>query len=632
MSGRKLRVAILFGGRSAEHEISLLSARFVLESLDRDRYEPVLVGIDRDGRWLLQEEALLLSQGRDPRLVKLNAAAPETQLPAHCGPGTAKLTGVSSAAIDVVFPVLHGPMGEDGAMQGLLELAGLPYVGSGVVGSAVGMDKAVMKRLLEHAGIPVVPYRTVRRLTPLIDADFNGDDAVDASDYTVWRASPAEHGGALGLEAWRSSYGKRSTPVATTPEPGGGVLVAWLLSCAAAVSAEDRRSNAKDRRRTRQAGARAIHGGGPAVTWGIPPSNRPPMPDPTDPPPPIPATELRKSQIGWTLVYCAALVVTIAGLRAASSVFVPLLLAAFFSVNLAPPMRYLQKQMPFPAALAVVLLVLIGLFLLIPVVVGSSLQQLSGSLPQLTEQTLAFEKQLLEQLNAWELEVTSEELRAVFDPSAVTSWFGSLLNSALRLFSNGMIVLLMTAFMLTEAAWFSEKLAVIDLGSGDASRHARQVTDNVRRYVGIKTGVSLATGLCVWTGLRVLGVEYAEAWGFIAFLLNYVPTIGSIVAGVPPIFLALVQHGLGMALAVTVLYGLTNQIIGSVIEPRLQGRGLGLSPLVVFVSLLFWGWAFGPIGMLLSAPITMTVKLACEEFPETRWIAVMLGGRPRRSV
>src|ERR1700723_2285937 len=117
---RKLRVAVVFGGRSAEHEISLLSARFVVESLDRERFEPVLVGIDKSGRWLLQEEALLLGATRDPRLARLDQARPDVALAAHPAPdGAASLAigGQGTAGIDVVFPVLHGPMGEDGAVQ-----------------------------------------------------------------------------------------------------------------------------------------------------------------------------------------------------------------------------------------------------------------------------------------------------------------------------------------------------------------------------------------------------------------------------------------------------------------------------------------------------------------------------------
>jgi len=168
---KKLRVAVIFGGRSAEHEISILSARFVVSALDKDRFEPVLIGIDKDGRWLLQEEALLLCGSRDPRLARLNASMPETNLlprpaAAHEGsPAKAELVTFASddrRSIDVVFPVLHGPFGEDGTIQGMLALAGVPHVGAGVLGSAVGMDKDVMKRLLASAGLPLVEHRTIR--------------------------------------------------------------------------------------------------------------------------------------------------------------------------------------------------------------------------------------------------------------------------------------------------------------------------------------------------------------------------------------------------------------------------------------------------------------------------------------
>jgi D-alanine-D-alanine ligase len=153
---------VLFGGRSAEHEISILSARNVVEALDREKFDPVLVGIDKDGRWLVQEEAALLGQSRDPRLVRLNAEMPEATL-VQRPHGEAALERPSGPlAVDVVFPVLHGPEGEDGCVQGMLTLAGLPYVGSGVLGSAVGMDKDVMKRLLVEAGIPTPAYRVVR--------------------------------------------------------------------------------------------------------------------------------------------------------------------------------------------------------------------------------------------------------------------------------------------------------------------------------------------------------------------------------------------------------------------------------------------------------------------------------------
>jgi D-alanine-D-alanine ligase len=154
----KLRVGIIFGGQSAEHEISILSARNILAALDRSRFEPVLIGIDKRGQWLTQDEQRLLAGSRDPRLAQIEAGKPT-----HLTASMADSPVSRDARIDVAFPVLHGTFGEDGAIQGLFEIAGVPYVGAGVLGSAIGMDKDVMKRLLRDAGVAITRFQTVRR-------------------------------------------------------------------------------------------------------------------------------------------------------------------------------------------------------------------------------------------------------------------------------------------------------------------------------------------------------------------------------------------------------------------------------------------------------------------------------------
>ena len=160
MKNKRIRVGILFGGKSAEHEISLLSAKNVIDALDRDRYEPVLIGIDKSGRWVTHSPERFLLNSGDPKRVAINKA--ESQGVALVPQSEGRLTGLDSAGldqgVDVVFPILHGPLGEDGAVQGLLKLAGVPFVGAGVLGSAVGMDKDVMKRLLRDAGLPIPKF------------------------------------------------------------------------------------------------------------------------------------------------------------------------------------------------------------------------------------------------------------------------------------------------------------------------------------------------------------------------------------------------------------------------------------------------------------------------------------------
>ncbi len=201
---KRLRVAVLFGGRSAEHEISILSARNVVEALDRERFEPVLVGIDKEGRWLVQEEAGLLGQSRDPRLVRLNREMPEAHILPHQATETALQTASGPPlAVDVVFPVLHGPLGEDGCVQGLLTLAGVPFVGTGVAGSAVGMDKDLMKRLLAEAGLPIVAHRVVRAAR-WARARRTVVEELEALGATVF-VKPANMGSSVGVSRARSA-------------------------------------------------------------------------------------------------------------------------------------------------------------------------------------------------------------------------------------------------------------------------------------------------------------------------------------------------------------------------------------------------------------------------------------------
>jgi len=162
-STAKIRVGILFGGKSAEHEISLLSARNIIDAINRDQFEVILIGIDREGSWHLNESSHLLFDSQNPQLIELNVVGQ----PLSVAPGNSKkalmLASGALEGLDVVFPVLHGPMGEDGTVQGLLKLAGIPFVGSDVLGSAVGMDKDVMKRLLRDAGLPLLPWLTLNR-------------------------------------------------------------------------------------------------------------------------------------------------------------------------------------------------------------------------------------------------------------------------------------------------------------------------------------------------------------------------------------------------------------------------------------------------------------------------------------
>jgi len=199
-SNKKLRVGVILGGRSGEHEVSLMSATSVISALDTDKYEVVMIGIARDGRWLTGNVTAALQAGQEDQL------QPAALLPDPQSSGllelemsesrTASLTEV--AKLDVVFPVLHGTFGEDGTVQGLLELAGLPYVGAGVVGSAVGMDKAIFKAVMTAHNIPILPWSLVLRSDWQQDRENILDDLETALDYPMF-TKPANLGSSVGI-------------------------------------------------------------------------------------------------------------------------------------------------------------------------------------------------------------------------------------------------------------------------------------------------------------------------------------------------------------------------------------------------------------------------------------------------
>ena len=191
------------------------------------------------------------------------------------------------------------------------------------------------------------------------------------------------------------------------------------------------------------------------------------------------------------------------------------------------------------------------------------------------------------------------------------------------------IVLLIMAFMLGEVTVFPEKIRyVLGENGGDEDRFAKVVTE-VQTYLGIKTMVSAATGLVLGLWASVMNLEFPLLLGLIALVLNYVPTVGSMIAAVPAVLLSIVLFGsVPHALGVAMGYVVVNVLFGNILEPNLLGRRLGLSTLVVILSLLFWGWAWGPLGALLSVPLTVMVKIWLENTHDLRWVAVLLDKSP----
>jgi len=326
------------------------------------------------------------------------------------------------------------------------------------------------------------------------------------------------------------------------------------------------------------------------------------------------------------LVAGAAFVVVVAGMREAADLIVPFLLATFIAIICSPPLFWLKRR-GVPDLLAIVLIItsLLAIGIFLAVFVGASLHDFSQSLPAYEERIAGQTGTLLTWFRKAGVDISDATLAEYFDPGAAMKFASSMLSGLGVMLSNGFLIMLTVIFIFFEASSFPGKLRAA-LDDPDASLAGFDTfIATVNRYMVIKTWISVATGTVITIWLVILGVDYPFLWGLLAFLLNYVPNIGSIIAAVPAILLAWVQLGTGTALLTASGYVVANVIGGSVIEPRFMGRGLGLSTLIVFVSLVFWGWVLGPVGMVLSVPLTMMVKIGLDSREETRWAAILLG-------
>ncbi len=329
-----------------------------------------------------------------------------------------------------------------------------------------------------------------------------------------------------------------------------------------------------------------------------------------------------------SLMVGAAVVVVLAGVKAAQSLMIPFLLALFLAIICFPVVAWLtSRKVPIGVAVLAVVVVLLAAFSGFGAIVGGSVDEFTAFA---TQNQARFDG-LIQSASTWfeahDIDPASLDLLNMLQPGKLINLLGGVLKNLAGVLSNFFLILLTMIFMLLEAASLPVKIrAAVGKGRFDIDNVHHAIVQ-VQRYLGLKTITSLTTGLLVGFWTAILGLDFAVVWGLLAFLLNYIPSIGSIVAAIPAVLLGLVQGGLGYAILIAVGYVVTNIGIGNFVEPWLMGRTLGLSTLVVFLSLVFWGWMWGSIGMLLSVPLTMISKILFENTDDLQWIAVMLDNR-----
>ena len=326
-----------------------------------------------------------------------------------------------------------------------------------------------------------------------------------------------------------------------------------------------------------------------------------------------------------TAIGVASFFIILAGLKLSHSFLNPLLLAFFISIIFAQPVYWLRrKKIPSSIAIVLVILLLVGFYFVLNLVVGSALSMFLKDVQKHHEDLQALKESTGNLFSGKGINIPVLSNMGSLDPAKIMQYTGQVAAKIHEMVSEEITFIFVSIFLMVEMEIIRLKVNLMAGTLNDTISHLHSIGTRIRHYLSIKTATSLATGILVGGGLTLIGVDYPVLWGLFAFLLNYIPTIGSIIAAIPGITFSILQFGFPTSIWTIILYLVVNLVIGNVIEPRVMGKGMGLSTAVVFLSLLFWGFILGPVGMFLSVPLTMVVKIILEHHERTHWIAVML--------
>ncbi len=327
------------------------------------------------------------------------------------------------------------------------------------------------------------------------------------------------------------------------------------------------------------------------------------------------------------LASMAYLVILIAGLKAGSSIIVPLLMAFFWFLLFLP---LINKLRSFGIPDIFTTLIVFGITLIIIIVVGTfliaSAQDLIVNLPIYQEKYHEFIPKITGFFDRFGISLQKSYIVNLFDPIKIINYMAIFLKSMGDIMTNGLLTLIVVLFLFLESSLLSKKILYLTSEEG-IEKKIELFLHNVNTYFLTKTVTSAITGFLIYAILIVFGLDYALLFAFLAFLLNYIPNIGSILAAIPAILFSLLQLTIIDTTFIMTGYLVVNNVIGNLLEPKLLSKGVGLSTLSVFLSMVFWGWILGPVGMFLSVPLTIIIKMACEYSQRWKWVSIVLGDK-----
>jgi len=329
---------------------------------------------------------------------------------------------------------------------------------------------------------------------------------------------------------------------------------------------------------------------------------------------------------GSPIIKLAALIIILAGAMYAKTIIAPFLLALFISIICIQPITWLEKKrIPRWIAIIVIILGLVSLFFGFSSLIGGTLSFFLSNVSKYETTVTTISKSVIQFLNDKGLKIPEDQISSLIQPAKILEFTSGAMKQLFTLLGNTFLIFLIILFILMEFGSFSDKAKAITNGPDKSIAYFSTILQDIRHYLGIKTLVCLSIGILIYIAMLIIGVDYPLLWALIAGLMNYIPNIGSIIATIPAFLFALVQLGLGGALWTLGAFMVIHNVLGNFIEPKIMGKGLGLSTLVVLLSLLFWGFILGLVGMFLAVPFTLTMKIILEQNDKTRWLAILLG-------
>jgi len=330
-------------------------------------------------------------------------------------------------------------------------------------------------------------------------------------------------------------------------------------------------------------------------------------------------------QINQLFILLATISIVLLVSKYASDLLVPFLIAVAIAIIVSPLFNYLAaKRIPKVVTLFVLFIIAMVLVSSLANYIGAEVAVFIGDYQNLSDKFVLTINEFSLALKKIGISISPEELGNALSKADFTGIIQSLISEIKNQFSNVFLISFIVVFILLDSTALYNKLNKIMLERGRTMNDDMAIIKKVQSYFIIKVKTSLITGAWVFSVLWFYDIQAPFLWAILAFFLNFIPVIGSIIAAVPPIILAGLDQSLITMGWVTLWYVIINTVIGNILEPYIMGKGLGLSVLTVFLSMVFWGWIFGPAGMILSVPLTMAVQFLFEQYDQTRWFAFML--------